>query len=138
MKDLTQKYGPNCIGVVLRILDQQTLIISCNATDLNYNLSVGDKISVYEYSEPLIDLDGNELCRFEYIKDSLEVMEVTNRYSVCKKNKQIEKTLPSFALSPLLKATTTEYVPLKVKEEDIEPVEISNRYIKKGDPVKLS
>ena len=136
MENFKEKYGPNCAGVVLRILDKQTLLIL--PIEDSSLFSEGDKISVYEYSEPILDLDGNELCRFEYIKDTLEVTNITSRYIVCKKTEVITREVSAFALSPLLKNTVTEDVPLKVQESDIEPFKIENEYIRNGDPVKFS
>ena len=76
-------YGPNCLGNVIRILDNRTLIINTG----NDVLSKGDTIAVYIPVEPIYDLDGSELAVYEYIKDILEVIAVEPSYSICQKQK---------------------------------------------------
>ena len=76
-----KNYGPNCIGQVVRILDDRTLIVNAGSDQL----SVGDKVFIYVPVEPIIDLDGSELAMYERIKDKLKVIESTQHYSVCQK-----------------------------------------------------
>lgn len=122
------------IGNVIRIIDNRTLIINVGKPFV----SVGDKIKVYETIDALRDLDGTELAMFEYTKDELEVVEVEETYSICKKNKKrtITSAPVTLAISPLL--DREEFIPLNVDPEDIEPLEIKNKNICIGDPVKLS
>lgn len=130
-------FGPHYIGNVIRIIDNRTLIVTTNA-----GLSVGNTIQVYELGPEITDLDGNRLCDYEFIKDELEVIETNEFYSVCQKNKTKTITTPSpfsqLALSPLLASTTTtEYIPLQVEKDDVQPLEIKDSYIRVGDPIKL-
>lgn len=131
-----KNYGPNYLGNVIRIIDERTLIINVG----NHELSVGDTIYIYEIGDTLKDLDGSILCSYEHIKDSLEVIEVNENYSVCKKNKELKndslsKALSSLALSPML---PTSYEPLKVDKKEIEPLTACDPIIHIGDPVKLA
>lgn len=122
-----------CIGKVIRIVDEFTLII--NAGSLS--LSVGDKVQVYESGEPIVDLDGTALDEYIYVKDELEVVQVEERYSVCKKNKTVSKRIFSpFALSPLLEQTTTENVPMNIEESELKPLPSIDETIHVGDKVK--
>ena len=93
-------YGKHCIGRVLRILDNRTIITSATKD----NLKVGDSIIVYEVGDEIFNPDGTKLCNYEYCKDSLDVIEVNDLYSVCRKN-VITKTRV-FDISPVLTKTT--------------------------------
>ena len=138
----TQKFGPNYIGNVIRIIDSQTLLINVGSKSLDVLLELNDKIQVYELGPEIFDYTGESLGFFEFIKDTLKVTEINDRYAVCKKTETVTKNVAvsSFALSlsPLFGATTTEHVPLKVEEKDIEPIDIIDEYIRVGDPVKLA
>ncbi len=119
------------IGNVIRIVDHRTLIVNVGRDILN----VDDEIKVYEAIDTLKDLDGTDLCVFEYTKATLKVTEVANLYSICKYQKtQVERTV--LALSPLLTMTSTQYVPLNVNEDEIEPLSPVDPTIHIGDPVK--
>lgn len=122
-------YGRHCIGQVLRIIDNRTIIISTSKE----NIFVGDSIAVYEVCDELKDLDGNYLCKYEHIKDKLEVIDTNEHYSVCQKKAETINR-PNFILSPTLPKKI--YEPLNVSKSDIEPIHIKSDLIKKGDPVK--
>lgn len=128
-------YGPNCLGNVIRILDNRTLIINTG----NDVLSKGDTIAVYVPVEPIYDLDGSELAVYEYIKDILEVIAVEPSYSICQKQKTKDVEQPAFsrlALSPLLEGKK-EYVPLNVDDAEISPFSVDEK-IHVGDPIKIA
>lgn len=131
-------YGPNCIGNVIRILDERTVIVNAGSESLN----VGDKIVIYTVVEPLYDLDGSLLSMFEYSKDTLEVIDTNTKYSICKKMKT-RKTKYSglasaaLAISPLLMSEGTEYVPLNVDSGNISPLKEIDPKIHLGDPIRL-
>lgn len=121
----------NKIGNVIRIIDNRTLIVNVGSDILN----VDEEIKVYESLDTLKDLDGTELGVFEYTKATLKVTEVEDFYSICKYQKtQIEKT--SLAISPLLTMASSHYVPLNVKEDEIEPLSPVDPIIHVGDPIK--
>lgn len=136
-KQPTTDFGPNCIGHVLRIMNQYTLLVDTGSAELN----VGDQITVYEYGEPIKNLDGSYRCNYEYPKDTLYVIETTENYSVCEKKetKNIGRELLSPALSPLINMThtRTERVALNVSS-DYEPFKINDRRIGIGDPIKFA
>lgn len=124
---------PNQIGHVIRILDKYTLIIDAG----NSKVSVGDTIQVYETGDVINDLKGEPLGYYIHIKDELEVVQTEDRYSLCKKNKTITKTL-SYSLSPMLERTLTEKLPLNVYKNDIQPLNACDNIIHVGDSVKLA
>lgn len=128
-----KKYGLNFIGNVIRIIDEYTIIVNTGKV----NLSVGDIIHIYEPGEVLKDLDGNNLCAFDFVKDELEVIRVESLYSVCQKNKTVTKTY-NFPLSPLLEHTETNYIPLKIDKNDIQELKPQDRLVRVGDPIKLA
>lgn len=131
--DLT-KYGENCIGNVIRILDTRTLIVNAGKDVL----SVGMKIKVYEPLDMLHNPDGSDLCQFEYTKDILKVIEVENNYAICQKKKKITTNSMTLAISPLLSMQKTEYIPLEVDENEIEPLTGETSVIHIGDPIKIA
>lgn len=119
------------IGNVIRILDKFTIIINVGSDEL----SVGDTIQVYENLDDIVDLDGTVLDSYAYIKDELNVIQVENRYSVCKKDKVVTHT-SSFSLSPLLERTFRESVPLNIDESELVPAPPIDKAIHVGDKVK--
>lgn len=127
------KIDEHKIGNVIRIIDNQSLIINVGKSDID----IGDTIKVYESLDELKDLDGTTLAIFEYTKDELEVIDVEESYSVCRKTKT--ETVPSsmqLAISPLF--TKEKIIPLNVDPEDIDPLDIKDEKIRIGDPVKLA
>lgn len=129
MSKLIEKYGPHCIGNVIRIVDEYTIIVDAGSR----KLKIGDVIAVYEYGEPIYDLSGNKLSNYEFVKSRLDVVDVNDMYSVCK-SETVEKI--SRSLSPLLERTFTERKQLNIDKESIEPLEKYNSCINKGDPIK--
>ena len=136
MKD---DYGPEYIGNVIRILDNRTLLVNIGSS----KLKKGDLIKVYIPVEPIYDLDGSILCMYEYTKDTLEVIDVNKKYSVCKKmdTRVIEPskfalTTAALSISPLFNEKK-EYIPLNLNDEDISPIREIDPKIHIGDPVKL-
>lgn len=131
-------YGIHCIGNVIRILDNRTILI----TNPCCSLEVGDTIQIYELGPEIKDLDGNLLCNYEFIKDELQVMETNEYYCKCQKVKTRSITKPSpltqLSLSPLLGTSTTEYIPLNIDNADIEELIPTDPLVRIGDPVKLA
>lgn len=119
------------IGEIIRITDKYTVIINAG----NDKVKIGDQIQVYLMGEPLYNLDGSELCRYEYIKDELEVVQTDIYYSVCKKNKVIEKKF-SIPLSPMLEHSFYEKESLKVNNDEIKTLPDIDTTIHVGDLVK--
>lgn len=123
------------LGHVIQILDKFTLIVDTGKP----RLSIGDSIQVYQLGDPIYDLNGNELCKYVFVKDTLRVIDVQDKYSVCKKDKNItKKTSPLLALSPLLEATYTEKEALHVSPTDIKPLSNIDPQIVIGDFIKLA
>lgn len=132
----TEKYGPNCIGNVIRILDNRTLIVNADSD----RLSIGKEVTVYTPVEPILDIDGKELAIYEYPKDTLKVVDVNERYSVCRKvaTRIAEPSATTkFALSPLFQSKE-EFIPLNVDEDEISPLKEIDKKIHVGDPIKLA
>lgn len=125
------------LGHVIRIIDEYSVIVDVGKD----TLSVDDSIQIYQLGEPITDLQGNELCKYVFVKDNLRVIDVQDCYSVCRKEKTITKkttTSALFALSPLLETTYQEKEKLQVKKEDIHPLKHINSTIAIGDYIKLA
>ena len=98
-------------------------------------LAVNTNIQVYCLEKPLHDVDGSIICSYKCIKDSLKVIRVEKEYAVCQKQ-DTQTTHTMFAISPLLEKV--EYVSLNIDKDDIEPLEVTDRIIKVGDPIKMA
>ena len=106
-----------CIGNVLRIIDDRTIIINVGRE----KGIIGKKIQVYEVVDTIKDLEGCDIDVFIYVKDTLEMIQVENNYSICRKMEYRETTF-KFALSPLLEQDNKEYIPLNIDKQDIAPL----------------
>lgn len=133
-QEMIEKYGDEFVANVIRIIDNRTIIVNAGK---NY-LEVGQTVQVYDSTHEIKDLDGKVLSRYFYIKDELEVVQVEDSYSVCKKMKSVTKTYSPFALSPLLETKKTEYIPLNIDETDIEELKPNDPLVRIGDPIKLA
>lgn len=122
-----------CIGNVLRIIDERTIIVSVGKP----TLSKGNTIQVYEIVDTIKDLEGNDIDLFLHIKDTLDVIEVEKHYSVCRKMEYHETTL-RLALSPILEQKNVEYIPLNIDKQDIRPLRPKDPLIRVGDPIKFA
>ncbi len=129
--EMIKKYGENCIGNVIRIVDDRTILVNVGTG----TLTVGASIQIYELGEPILDLDGSSLGNYIFVKDELEVIQVESAYSVCKKMKTVTRSF-SLALSPLLE--TKEFVPLNIQQEDINKLQPHDRLVRIGDPIKFA
>ena len=133
-KQLRDKYGSECIGQVIRILSDKEIIINVGKAFLD----VGDMISVYEVGEEIFDLDHTSLGYFEHVKNTLEVVYVTPKFSICQ---NIESTIesPLNILSAFSPVTKKETLCLDVNQSDLRPLQSKfTNTIKIGDPVKKS
>lgn len=79
---------PDKIGHVIRILDDYTLIVDVGAK----KLSIGDMVEIYEIGDVIKDLNGEPLSYYVHIKDELEVVQVEELYSLCRKPMSLNKT----------------------------------------------
>ena len=127
-----EKYGPNCIGQVIRIVDETELIINVS----EYDITVGDKIVVYALGDTIKDLDGTELGKYECDKATLTVVTTTENYSICKSEVIMKKSAIVVA-SDIFSSTYEGYKTLKVNKEQMKKIEIKNKdVIQLGDLVK--
>ena len=124
----------HCIGHVIRILDEFTLLIDVGKS----RISVNDEIEIYELGEPIKAIDVSVLSEYVCVKDKLTVVETQEQYSVCRKNKfKATSSISSFsALSPLLEEYNSRRVPLNVDRKDFQPFAPKNSKIHIGDLVK--
>ena len=124
---------PKSIGHVIRVLDKFTLVIDVGKP----KLSVGDIIQVYEIGDVINDLDGNALSYYVHIKDELEVVQVEELYSICRK--PLTTQLPaSLAVSPMLERSFRVRNPLNIDEKDVKPLKKGDSVIRIGDLIKLA
>lgn len=126
----------NQLGTVIRIIDEYTLVIDIGKR----YVSIGDKIKVYQALDDLCTLDGTKLATFDYVKDTLEVIDVEDNYSICRK--PLKKAQPSplakLALSPLLESPEMVRSKLNVEQDSINPLPEHDDIIRPGDPVKMA
>lgn len=127
--------GFNYIGKVIRILSPTTIIIDAGDMDV----TVGDKIQIYTTSDNIVDLEGNFLGVYENIKDTLEVVQTSENYSVCEKI-VTTKTSPLSTVGLFTSPTvTTSKAKLNVDESQIKPLngdDEASSLIQLGDYVK--
>lgn len=125
----------SAIGHVIRIIDNYTVIVDAGKS----KLSIGDVIQIYAPGEPILGLDGKELCKFIHVKDTLDVIDVQNSYSLCKKNKEITHKINfDIPLSPMLEHIYTEQEPLAVSANEVEKIATVDKKIHVGDFIKLA
>lgn len=125
--------GENYLGNVVRIISNKELIIDVGEEDL----TVGDKVQIYTVFDELTDLEGNSLGPYENIKETLDVVQTSKNYSVCKKI--VTKKSSSYAI--LSSFSNVEYKvaeKLNINEEDIKPLTEykDDKEIHVGDYVK--
>ena len=58
-----KQYGSECIGNVIRIIDNRTLLVNIGKDVLQ----LGDKIQIYELGEMIKNFDGTDLCHYIYV-----------------------------------------------------------------------
>lgn len=125
----------SALGHVIRIIDSYTVIVDVGKSDL----SPGDVIQIYSLGDPIVGLDGKELCKYINVKDTLDVIDVQDNYSVCKKNKEVTRKIHySIPLSPMLEQTFIERETLFVDESEIQPIPHTDNKIHVGDFIKFA
>lgn len=92
---------------VIKIIDEYSIVINGGLDD---SISKGDEIDIFMEGDVLIDPfnDNRELGTLDFIKDTLEVVEVYRNFSVCQKFEEKEIYTPSAmerALEPTLRLT---------------------------------
>lgn len=138
-----KKQDPNCIGRVIRIISDKTVVVSVSSRDVNK----GDVLSIYQVSDELKDIDGHSLGPLIFDKETIVVTQTTASYSLCDKKdyvvrisrgtSSVSQFFSTLATSPLLESYE-EKNPLNVDEKDIQPLEIElDPVIHIGDPVRL-
>lgn len=126
-------FGHDCIGQVIRIIDNTEIIINVGS----FYLTVGDKIVVYTTGDEIKDLDGTDLGVYEYDKATLNVITTTDYYSICKTDAIYKK--PSFGIIPPItdQEVFSGYKQISVNEKQISPIDLDNKNtVQIGDPVK--
>lgn len=126
----------NNLGKVIRIISEKAIIIDVGS---DY-LTEGDKVQIYTAGEEIKDLDGNSLGVYEYIKATLDVVQTSKNYSICKNIVEKENTslYSEFNnLSALYSRKQKVAEDLCVDTDDINPLHLDeNKTIKLGDLVK--
>lgn len=124
----------NQLGVVIRIIDEYTIIIDVGKD----RLSVGDKIKVYQPLDDLYSPDRKKIGTYNYTKDTLVVIDTDESYSVCQKPlEEVASTRRTrLALSPLLDSVEVTRSKLNVDPSSIESLSTCDKIIHIGDPVK--
>ena len=128
---MEEKYGPECIGKVIRIIDDTEIIINAGE-DI---LTVGDKITIYAIGDEITDLDGTNLGYYECDKATLTVT-TTQHYSICKTEKKYKKS----TLGVITNFSTDVFIGyehISIDQEQAKPISIKNKdKVQVGDLVK--
>ncbi|CZQ83556.1 Hypothetical protein Tpal_460 [Trichococcus palustris] len=124
----------NAIGYIVEIPNEYTVIINVG----EFSVSVGDKIYIYESGKIIEDpITNQKLGQYDFIKETVEVTEVYQEFSVCKKVVRKKGNKISIAMTPLLQENIyVTYDELKVNPDENKHWAISNSLISIGDPVK--
>ena len=127
--------APSVLGHVIRIIDKYTVIVDVG----NSILSLGDTVQIYSLGEPLIGLDGKEICKYVNVKETLAVVDVQDYYSICQKSKMVPLA-PHYEipLSPMLERSITEREALTVNEAEIQHIQPADNHVHVGDFVKFA
>lgn len=124
-------------GNVIRIIDEYSILINLGKND---DVRKGKKLEVFEPGEMIIDpLSKEELGSLDYIKDTLEVVNVYDNFSTCQHIDVEEVTvgLAAFA-SPLERTKTKRTIKtLNVNKTEINPMKVHDKIIKIGDPIRF-
>lgn len=121
------------LGHVIRIIDEYTIIVDAGANAL----SVDDFIQIYQPCDYIYDLDGNVLSEYFCIKDELKVIDVQEKYSVCRKVKEKVVQTSRLILSPLLETQHRITEKLSVESSELQPLEPIDMKIHVGDFIKI-
>ena len=129
---MEEKYGPECIGKVIRIIDDTEIIINAGE-DI---LTVGDKITIYAIGDEITDLEGTNLGYYECDKATLTVVTTTQHYSICKTEKKYKKS----TLGVITNFSTDVFIGyehISIDQEQAKPISIKNKdKVQVGDLVK--
>lgn len=129
---MEEKYGPECIRKVIRIIDDTEIIINAGE-DI---LTVGDKITIYAIGDEITDLDGTNLGYYECDKATLTVVTTTQHYSICKTEKKYKKS----TLGVITNFSTDVFIGyehISIDQEQAKPISIKNKdKVQVGDLVK--
>lgn len=127
---IREEFGKDCIGVVVRIISETKIIVSCP-----YQIpQIGELISVYDHGESIYDQYGNNLGTLDTIKDSLTVTQTGEHFIIAEK-KRYDSPFEVAVTSPLLNHNP---IPLNIEKSDIKPLKNVDMTIHIGDPVKIS
>ncbi len=120
-----------CIGHVVRILNKYSLVV--NISDF---LKEGDIVQIFDIGEELLDLNGESLGEYIYIKATLTVAQVESRYCICETLSK-EKVKP-ILLTPFTAMTQTVkfQAPLPIHSKDIKEVSSIDMNVLIGDKVR--
>lgn len=122
------------VAKVTGIIDSKTLLI--NKGFLNSELKKGETLKIFEPGPEITDVETNEvLGRYDFVKDRVEIVEMFEKYSICKK-KVKESSGISNALTPLLMSSTYYYGEMDIDSDDSRMGEVTNPKITVGDPLK--
>lgn len=121
------------VGKVIEIPNDKTLIIS---KEEKISLSIGDNLQICEESNDIKNFDNEIIGKFYFIKDTVEITEVYDKYVICKKLTR-RNTSPITNMNNLFK-DSIEIVEdkLNVNDKDNKKLTIKNKEISIGDVVK--
>lgn len=123
------------VGIVIEIPDSKTIIV--NLGFKNSRIKIGNKIIIYEEG-PEIKIDDVVIGRYDFDKETIQVVSVSDNFSVCRKIINYTKPAPMTSMAALMGVKEVqEEIDLNVEESDIKNWAIKNQKIKISDPVKF-
>lgn len=122
-------------GMIIEIPDSKTIIV--NLGSKNSRIKRGDEIIIYEEG-PEIKLDDNIIGRYDFDKETIQVVRVDDNISVCKKIIRYTKPAPMTSMATLMGGKEVqEEIDLNVEVSDVKNWVIKDPKIKINDPVKF-
>lgn len=121
---------------VAAILDKYHVVI---AAGFNYSLSIGTKIEIFEEGEEIFDpISEVSLGHINLVKEKLEIVQVDQKYSICKKIIETERTIPGAlsAISSLSKMGDQKVIDRKTYAINVNEDQILNASISLSDEEK--
>ncbi len=127
------------IAKVIKIIDEYRIIVNLGSNDV----SVGDKVKIFEQHNEIRDLSGKRLGTYEYCKDTLQVSEVFDHFCVCQAptttstNTVVVANNVSSFLKSYAAPITSERKTLNIDKKQLLAAKEAYEPIRIGDLVKL-
>lgn len=124
------------VGYVIEIPDSKTVIINVGSDD---GFNKGDKLVIYEKGPEITDSKTNEvLGRKDYIKESVEIVEIYPRFSECQHLVTKEKSSFATVATMVQGSTYKVATDLQIRSDQNKNWKMKKQKIEINDPVKTA